>query len=85
MTCLFRGGSREGVWGGGGDPQPPLFVDQSEAQRAKKRFLETGPPPYLRVWMTAPSPRPHLSQGLDPALLLTTKCLPDEVKEPTWH
>ena len=30
----------------------------------KKNCLET-PPPYLRVWMTAPHP---LSQGLDPAL-----------------
>ena len=30
-------------------------------------FLETGPPLYLRVWMTgSPPPPPHLSQGLDP-------------------
>ena len=30
-------------------------------------------PPYLRVWMTAPppSPRPPLSQGLDPELSCT--------------
>ena len=35
----------------------------------KKMFLETGPPLYLRVWMTGPPPSPpppHLSQGLDP-------------------
>ena len=50
------GGSREGG--------PSLFVDQTETLRAKL-FMETGtPPPYLRVWMSAPP----LSQALDPAL-----------------
>ena len=44
-----RGGSREGV--------DPLFLDQTDEK------FET-PPPYLRVWMTAPS----LSEGLDPPL-----------------
>ena len=33
----------------GRGPGLPLFLDQTE-----KFFLETGPPPYLRVWMTAP-------------------------------
>ena len=33
----------------GGSSLLPLFLDLTEAQR------ETGPPPYLRVWMTAPS------------------------------
>ena len=45
------GGSRGGARGG----WPPLLLDQTEAQRAEKIFLET-PPPYLRVWMTAPPP-----------------------------
>ena len=35
-------------------------------------FLETGHPPYLRVWMTSPP----LSQGLDPAL--AAMCFPSE-------
>ena len=34
-------------------------LDQTEARRAVKILLETGPPPYLRVWMTAaPHPPP---------------------------
>ena len=57
QAISYSGGSREGG--------PHLFVDQTEAQRAKKLFLETAaPPPYLRVWMSAPP----LSQALDPAL-----------------
>ena len=34
----------------------PLFLDLTEVRRAGKFFLETAspPPPYLRVWMTAP-------------------------------
>ena len=35
-------------------------LDQTEVRRAVKIPLETGPPPYLRVWMTAaPPPPPH--------------------------
>ena len=55
------GGSLGGTRGGLG---PHLFLDQTEARRAEKFFLETPPPLYLRVWMTW-SP---LSQGLYPAL-----------------
>ena len=33
----------------------------------RKSFLETGPPTYLRVWMTR-SPPPSLSEGLDQSL-----------------
>ena len=48
---------------------PPLFLDQTEAQRTDKTFfLRLGPPPYLRVWMTAPPP---LSEGLDLSLQVT--------------
>ena len=50
-------------WGGGGG-LPPLFSDQTEAQRAEKNFLHTGPlllisgsgfshqtpPPHLRPY-----------------------------------
>ena len=34
-------------------PPPPLFLDQTEAQRAKKIFLETAqpPPPNVKVWI----------------------------------
>ena len=35
-------------------PSPSLFLDQTEARRE-----------YLRVWMTAPTPPPPLSKGLD--------------------
>ena len=30
------------------------ILDQNEARRAEKNFFEAAPPPYLRVWMTAP-------------------------------
>ena len=46
---------------GPGGPCPPLFLDQTEARRAEKNFLETPPPlpkglddfppPYLKVWI----------------------------------
>ena len=39
---------------GPGGPRPPLFLDQTKARRVEKNFLKTCPPPYLRVWMTAP-------------------------------
>ena len=42
---------------GGPAPPPPLVLDQTEAQRAEKNFLETPFP--------APPPPPPLSKGLD--------------------
>ena len=39
-----------------------LDLDQTEARSAEKKFLETTPPPYFRVWVTAPL------LYLDPAL-----------------
>ena len=39
-------------------PGPPLFSDQTEAQRVEKYFLDTTTPPP-----------PNLSQGLDLALI----------------
>lgn len=59
---MSSGRSRGEAWGA----HPPLFFDQSEAQ---KNFFETGlrpPPLYLSVWMTAPFP---LSEELDPPLM----------------
>ena len=54
-----------------GDPgeDPPLFLDQTEAQRPKKIFFQDPPPPppYPRVWMMT-SPFAPLSEGLDPPL-----------------
>ena len=47
---------------GPGGPASPLFFDQNKARRVEKNFLETGPPTYLRVWMTGspPPPPPYL-------------------------
>ena len=39
---------------------PPLFLDQTEARRAEKRFFGDRPPP--------PAPPPTSSRGLHPAL-----------------
>ena len=56
---LQSGGSRGG---------PPLFLDQTEARRAKKIFFgDYPPPPYLRIWMT------HLELGFFPSFHLMQK------------
>ena len=62
---------------GARDPPPPLFLEQTEAQRAEKIFLEARPLPYLRVWTNAPqtpntphSPPLPQSPGVDRALVL---------------
>ena len=53
----------------------PLFVDQTEAQRAQKNFLGDQAPPYLMVWMTAPPPPPPtLFEGLDGNSILDILC-----------
>ena len=38
-----------------------LFLDQTEARSAEKKFLRPGPP-SIRVWMTPPPPRLFLDQ-----------------------
>ena len=39
----------------------PLFLDLTEARRAETIFFDSGPPPYLRVWVIGPSsPRLYL-------------------------
>ena len=50
--------------GPGGSAPPPVFLDQTEAQKAEKYFWQTTPLPFskgLDDWA------PSLSQGLDPA------------------
>ena len=44
---------------------PLLDSPLIEARRAKKKIFGDRSPPYLRVWMTAPTPP---SEGLDPQL-----------------
>jgi len=44
--------------------RPPLFSDQTEAQRAERIIFQDPSPPYLRVWMT----RRPFCEGLDPLL-----------------
>ena len=63
LGIMSRGGSRGEAGGGGG--RPNLYLDQTEARRAKNIFLETRPILYLTVWMTTP-PLP-LSEGVDPS------------------
>ena len=52
---------------GPGCPSPPYFSTKMRPEGPKKSFLETGPPTYLRVWMTRSPPR-SLSEGLDQSL-----------------
>ena len=54
QTCLLR------ITVADTGEAPPLFLDQTEARRAQKRFFEDRPLP--------PPPAPTFSQGLDPAL-----------------
>ena len=53
-----------------GGPGLPLFLDQTKARRVEKNFLETCPPPLSKG---LDDHSPFLSQGLDLALLFTTK------------
>ena len=58
LKMLYTTGSKLPVADPGGVARgtrlPPLFLDQTEARRAEKFFLETAPPsppPYLKVWI----------------------------------
>ena len=69
-TCNVHSGKS---WGGA--RLLPLFLDQTEAQKAKRKFFETSPPPALSEGLDEhslppppPSP-PSFSEGLDPPLL----------------
>ena len=51
---------------GPGGPAPrysTLFLDQTEAWRAKKIFFGDWAPPYRRVWMTLTYISPYFSRG----------------------
>ena len=61
-TTSEEGGTRKPSWAS--QVPPLLFLDQTEAQRQKKFFWETSPPPYLRFWMTGPPLDPALSVDL---------------------
>ena len=52
---------------GGGGGRPLYFLNKIRPKGPKTYFGDRLPPPYLRIWMTAPS----LSPGLDPALYPT--------------
>ena len=54
------------IQGRGPGGPPPLILDQTKGRRKK---LETGPPPILSRGLDDRAPL--LSQGMDPALLLT--------------
>ena len=61
LSVEFSGGSRGRARGS--PPAPPLFLDQTEARRAEKIFLETAPLPHLSqgcLLYTSPSPRDGL-------------------------
>ena len=61
LSFHYSGGFRGGARGAQTAPPRPLFLDQTEAQRAEKNFfgappprLSKGldnPPPYLKVWI----------------------------------
>ena len=61
------GGSR----GGGPGARPPLFLEQNEAQRAEKNFLETGPPVTSESGWPPPPPPPHLKVWIRHCSLIT--------------
>ena len=64
---MFNGGPRGGARGA---QPPPLFLDQTEAQRAQKKILETAPPSPILLSQGLDDRDPSLSQGLNPALML---------------
>ena len=47
---------------------PPLFLDQTEAQRAQKKFFGDQASPFSKGLDDPPQPHPPLSEGLHPAL-----------------
>ena len=50
----------------GEGPGPPLFLEQTEAQKAQKKVLETRHPPLISG--SGCPPPPPLTEGLDPPL-----------------
>ena len=58
--CIDSGASRGGAW----EANLPLFLDQTEARRAEKKFFKTAPPPPLNT----PTPTPYLRVWMNPYL-----------------
>ena len=54
---------------------PPLFLDQTEARRAQKKFFGDQASPFSKG-VDDPPPHPHLSEGLHPALFCVIITLP---------
>ena len=53
------GGSRGGARGPGSPPPPHLIFRPKWGPKGRKNiFFETGPRPYLRFWVTSPTPHP---------------------------
>ena len=63
---------------------PPLFFDQTEAFGAEKCLLETAPPPYLRVWMTAFPLISSSGSGTEACLVCFRKTYFSTL-EKSWH
>ena len=53
LHLLFRFETEQ--WRIQGRGRPPLFVDQTEAQRAEKQFFETAPAPTLSEGLDSPT------------------------------
>ena len=63
---VFSGVSR----GGGGRVRCPLSFRPKRGPKVREKFFfETGPPLYLRIWMTPPP----IFEGLDPPLVLLSR------------
>ena len=58
---------------GPGKPAPPLFLDQTEAWRAEKKFFLDHSSPLFQGLDDCPPPPPTLSEGLDLPLCHCTK------------
>ena len=56
MSSSVSGGSRGGAPGACPLPPPHLFLDQTKAHRAEKKYLETGPPLFQGVDDRPPPP-----------------------------
>ena len=73
--------SSAGSWGGAREiqPSPLIFRSKFEARTlsSKKIFFQTGPPSFLRIWITDPPPPipPNLSEGLDVCSDIRRSCL----------
>ena len=68
IIVLISPGRIQGRGPGGGAP-PLYFWIKMSPKGQKTYFGDRLPPPYLRIWMTAPSLSPGLDQALYPTKL----------------